>query len=833
MSDRLHAAKSYLAYGWVPLPLFGTSPDGRFCHCPRGGHCGSRGKHPIQSDWASLDVPTEEQLEELWRRNASANVGIRTGSISGIFVLDVDTAGKEAMTEMVRAGGGMPKTTVVQTGSGMWHYYFLIPPGLTVTNSSKGLPKGVDLRGDGGQVVAPPSRSDKGHYRVVQNAPPALPPQWLVDIIVAQDRVVTPEVPQTGVTKRQATDEEARYEMSLVSSQLRRLAALRDKSWNPGDAWDINCFEAACHIIEMCNASYSQITAQRGYELYMENAPHDDKWDDRKEKWAQALRTAGHKAKGSPASLDSLMPEGSEQTPFASPISEQDVTDRIAEADGRVEGEEGPRSDSSILAEFCNESLLRQCYYTPESGWMRWDGKVWVPTQQVVIQERFRLWVGGKVSEAIQARDESRLKFLMDYLKFGRVASATDAARGPMLVSISDFDQQPDLLTVQNGIINLVTGELLPHAAGYFLTKITNTEYHPGATHPDWDTALTALTPEVAEWMRVRIGQAATGHPTWDDLLPICQGGGENGKTSFLAAVQSTLGGHGGTVSERALMGRSGDHPTELTDLMGMRFAMIEETPQGGALNVKRLKDLLGTSTMTARKIKSDSMTWKPTHSLFLTTNYPPRVSETDHGTWRRLALVKFPYRFLKPNQPLVQAGDRHGDPNLRSRLEHGHEGQHYAILAWIVSGAMAWYAANREMPALPQQIADDTLAWRAETDKIFGYLAERIEFDPDAKVLSTELFEDFSAWLKASGSSPWADNTFAIRLREQPDVQVHGVAKRRSSVKDGLSRRHESAYVDLAEGQTLMMWHGMKFRPDENRSHRGNLSLIYPDRKA
>ena len=49
---------------------------------------------------------------------------------------------------------------------------------------------------------------------------------------------------------------------------------------------------------------------------------------------------------------------------------------------------------------------------------------------------------------------------------------------------------------------------------------------------------------------------------------------------------------------------------------------------------------------MTARLIRHDNVTWEATHSLFLTTNYLPRIDETDHGTWRRLAMVRFPYRF-------------------------------------------------------------------------------------------------------------------------------------------------------------------------------------------
>ena len=68
-----------------------------------------------------------------------------------------------------------------------------------------------------------------------------------------------------------------------------------------------------------------------------------------------------------------------------------------------------------------------------------------------------------------------------------------------------------------------------------------------------------------------------------------------------------------------------------------------------GHINIKRLKDLHGTGEMSARYCGKDTVYWTPRHTIFVTTNYLPRVDESDHGTWRRLALVEFPYRYRKP----------------------------------------------------------------------------------------------------------------------------------------------------------------------------------------
>ena len=94
--------------------------------------------------------PTEKEVREWWAKYPEANIGIVTGKISGITVVDVD----------VQHGGktdGLYPTLIVKTGNGGWHYYYQYEEGITI---GAGIRQGVDLRGDGGFVVAPPSITD-------------------------------------------------------------------------------------------------------------------------------------------------------------------------------------------------------------------------------------------------------------------------------------------------------------------------------------------------------------------------------------------------------------------------------------------------------------------------------------------------------------------------------------------------------------------------------------------------------------------------------------------------------------------------------------------------
>lgn len=132
MDGLLHAALGFLERGWTPLPI------------------APRGKQPLLP-WRRLqrERPTPVDVDHWWSLWPEANVGIVTGIASGLAVLDLD--GPEAQ---VLAGElGLPDAPTVQTGNGLHVYCALAVP----TRSSTGLRPGVDLRADGGYVVAPPS----------------------------------------------------------------------------------------------------------------------------------------------------------------------------------------------------------------------------------------------------------------------------------------------------------------------------------------------------------------------------------------------------------------------------------------------------------------------------------------------------------------------------------------------------------------------------------------------------------------------------------------------------------------------------------------------------
>lgn len=488
---------------------------------------------------------------------------------------------------------------------------------------------------------------------------------------------------------------------------------------------------------------------------------------------------------------------------------------REQEEDDLAEEHHDPDAvEDAHIAETVAERALRGRYcWTSAFGWMTYRRGCWVVATEATLAEQVRRdLISQHAREARAGANVDRLKRLTGLLSASRIRAITTLSRGILEEEDAAFDQHPDLLNVGNGVVDLATGELREHDPALLLTKGTSVEYIPGAASPDWDAALSAIPSDVARWLQVRVGQAATGHPTPDDLLCVLQGSGSNGKTTVTGAIHRALGDHAVVVPERLLLANPNDHPTELMTLRGARLAMIEETPEARHLSVKRLKDTVGTPTMTARLIRHDNVTWEATHSLFLTTNYLPRIDETDHGTWRRLAMVRFPYRFGGPSPSSAAEGEsvRPGIPGLRERLRDGRQGQHEAVLAWIVDGARQWYEQDRQMPPIPKSVADATAAWRAEADLICGYLDDRIVLDAEAHVMSRDLFEDFSGWLTARGHQPWADQTFTARFADHNLVQDARVEKRQITSRPGLS--HRFALTHPPTGR-YMAWLGLRFR--------------------
>ncbi|RPF47101.1 uncharacterized protein DUF3987 [Thermodesulfitimonas autotrophica] len=164
----LSAALSYAARGWSVIPLR------------------PRDKRPLLPAWSEYQNrrPVEQEIRAWWRDNPEANIGVVTGAVSGLVVLDLD--GETAIVYAKEKG--LPRTPTVRTNKG-YHVYFTHPGGTVPNAVSLGGVRGLDLRGDRGYVAAPPSVHPSGRRyawargRGPDDLPLAPLPEWVLKLI--------------------------------------------------------------------------------------------------------------------------------------------------------------------------------------------------------------------------------------------------------------------------------------------------------------------------------------------------------------------------------------------------------------------------------------------------------------------------------------------------------------------------------------------------------------------------------------------------------------------------------------------------------------------------
>jgi hypothetical protein len=219
--SNLDAALAYAARGWPVFPLHTPTADG--CSCGKLG-CEHPGKHPRTQRGFHDSTTDETTIQQWWTEWPGANIGIVTGAASGFIVLDIDPrhGGDETLVELQRQHGLLPQTIESITGGGGRHIRLQHPGGQVKCRT---IATGIDVKGDGGYIVAPPSLHASGqryewelssHPDDTQLAPV---PDWLLAMIVAPAAEREP-VPEGRA--RKISDGERNSTLTSLAGVMRR-----------------------------------------------------------------------------------------------------------------------------------------------------------------------------------------------------------------------------------------------------------------------------------------------------------------------------------------------------------------------------------------------------------------------------------------------------------------------------------------------------------------------------------------------------------------------------------------------------------------------------------
>ena len=426
-------------------------------------------------------------------------------------------------------------------------------------------------------------------------------------------------------------------------------------------------------------------------------------------------------------------------------IGDHQVTDD--EINGVVEwietkNSDYPFSDLGNAERFLvmHQEKVRYCFAWEK--WLNWDGQRWRVDDSAEIYRLAHETVRAIYVEASNAKDDQARKAIAKHALRSEarfhIENMLACVKPYVGVQPEELDTHPMLFNVANGVIDLTTGELLPHDPTLMLTKISNIEYIPEAKCPQWENSIELFTGNDMEssfFIQKSVGYTLTGRID-EHCLFFLFGLGQNGKTVFTELLRHLLGDYSKRIDIDALM-QSRTLGTVanpyIAAMAGARFVIGSEIAENRKINENLVKDLTGGEAVTARFLFSNPFTFEPSHKIWLYGNHKPKVEGTDLGFWRRIRVIPF----------TVTIPDEIKRP--MSELMGNFEKEISGILNWAVLGCLLWQSDGLKMP---EAVKTATIEYRSEMDQMMEFITEKCEQHPDYTV-SKDIF--YAAWKKWS----------------------------------------------------------------------------------
>ncbi len=423
-----------------------------------------------------------------------------------------------------------------------------------------------------------------------------------------------------------------------------------------------------------------------------------------------------------------------------------------------------------LIARFGEE--LRYCF--PWGSWLSWDGKRWKrdTLQKVVAYAKATaLSIYDEIGSVAGGSDDA-VALRGDLAKWAARSEAGPRVREMVKLSESDskvavnpevFDNNPWKLNVANGVLDLKTGDLYRHNKADLITRLSPVTYDPSATCPNWMAFLKLVLGEdvpLIEFMQRVVGYTLTGSVE-EEAFFILFGSGQNGKSTFINTLRGLLGDYSIALMPDTLMtagrsGLSGSAREDLARLKGTRFVAASETESGKRFAVALVKRMVSSEAVTARYLYGHTFEFKPTHKIFLGTNYKPKVTSQGNAIWRRLHLI--PFDVYIPNaQKVTDFYERYLVPELPG------------ILNWALDGCLDWQEGGLQSPQIIKEATDE---YKSEEDRVAEFIQERCEMSGTTSL--KVLYREYRDWCEDSGYRPLGKKRLATEIQHRSGVGKH-----------------------------------------------------------
>lgn len=675
--DCLTAALRYARRGWAVFPINGKTP-----------FRGTNGWH---------DATTETtQIHKWWKKWPDANVAIACDSKKGPLVLDIDGSSGYTLLEEL----DLPPTREAQSRKGRLHLYFdPMANGKLVTRMLKikfnGVKHDLDILGDGGYVIAPPSVH-----------------------------------PETG----------RRYKW-LNKNRLQPLPS---------------------RVLRFVNEHHNEKSKTAAPPL--PNVIGEGERDTLLTSLAGSMRRRGASEE---AILAALREENA--TRVDPPLSDgqlRKIARSIAQKPPAGTGEH--YTDLGNARRFIMQHHLDiRAVPSQRQSWYVWEGPRWIVDDSGEVERRAKATVRSLYVEASHAPDEESREAILKHAAKSEQASKIRGmlelakTEPEITLTMDQLDADPYLFNVENGTINLKTGELRAHRRKDLITKLAPVEYNEKAKSPRWDDFVQEIMngdQELVRFLQHAIGYTMTGD-TREECLFFCYGIGRNGKTKLFEILRELFGGYSQQADFASFLVRRNEGPRD--DLAGMRGARLvtaSEADSDRGFDSAILKQLTGGDTVRARHLYERAFEYRPQHKLWLAANHKPIVKEQTEAFWSRIRLIPFTVTFTKEQR----------DPNLIVKLRKELSG----ILNWAVQGVVQW---RKEGLMEPKAVARATKQYREENDILGEFMAQKCVFDAEAWTSTSQLYREFSDWwieTRGARTPPITMGWFSRMLNERPQIR-------------------------------------------------------------
>ena len=394
------------------------------------------------------------------------------------------------------------------------------------------------------------------------------------------------------------------------------------------------------------------------------------------------------------------------------------------------------------LYDRCNGEIR---YSYARKKWYYWTGKVWALDDTGEVKKYTDLVLADMKAQAFEIEDEkereSFLKFVNTCGNSNRKnAMVTETQHLEGIPVLPDqMDAYQEYLNVQNGIVNLRNGELMPHVPEFMMTKMCLSEYDVSNKQPErWLKFLDEVCngdQELIRYLQKCVGYSLTGSNR-EQCAFFLYGIGNNGKSTFMDTIADMLGGYAANAQPDTIMmkrdGSSGGPNSDIARLKSVRFVSTEEPSEGVRLNEGLVKQLTGGGKVTCRFLFGDEFEYEPEFKIWIATNHKPVIRGTDVGIWRRIRLIPFEVNIPKDKV----------DKNLKYKLRE----EMPQILHWAVEGVRLYAREGLDMPACVKQATDE---YKNEMDLLQAFTDSCIEIDYSVVqgIPANELYAAYVRW--------------------------------------------------------------------------------------